>query len=120
MEGVIYRLWDALEPGETTLIEHDPTTSPALGLYHLLQWAKKRGYPVLIDDILDTLYLYRVHLKLAGLDTSLVDEARVIKEGGRLNVGRIMESIGIKEATVRRSNYERVFDPLLSGGGGDS
>ncbi|MBO8175070.1 MAG: DUF257 family protein [Thermococcus sp.] len=27
------------------------------GLYSLVQWAKSKGYPVVIDDILDTLYI---------------------------------------------------------------
>ena len=117
MEGVIRRIWDGLKFGETVLVEHGSTTNPALGFYHLLRWAKEKGYPVLIDDILDTLYLYRVHLKLAGLDTSLVEEARVIKEGGTLNVGQVVEQLGVKEPAIQNSNYERVFEPLLSGGG---
>lgn len=118
MEDIIRRIWEGLRFGETVLVEHDSTTTPALGLYHLVKWAKDMNYPVLIDDVLDTLYLYKVHLKLADFDTSLLNEVKVIKEGGTLNVGYVVERIGINEAAIRRSNYERIFEPLLSRGGG--
>ncbi len=120
MEEGIRRIWESFKFGETVLIEHDSTTSPALGLYHVVRWAREMDYSVLIDDVLDTLYMYKVHLELSDVDTSLFNEAKVIKEGGTLNVGRVIERIGINEATIRKSNYERVFEPLLSGGGADN
>ncbi|GAB6101485.1 hypothetical protein JCM16138_07080 [Thermococcus atlanticus] len=120
MEDIVRRIWESLRFGETVLIEHDSTTNPALGLYHLVRWAKDMKYSVLIDDVLDTLYLYKVHLKLAGFNTDILNEAEVIKEGGTLNVGYVVERIGINEAAIRRSNYERIFEPLLSRGGADN
>ncbi|WP_456395784.1 DUF257 family protein [Thermococcus sp.] len=113
MEELICKIWDSLKLGETVLVEHDSATSPVLGFYHLLKWARERNYPVLVDDVLDTLYLYVTHMKLAGFDTNILNGVRVIKEGGTLNVGRVVARIGINEASVRRSNYERVFGSLL-------
>ena len=55
---------------------------------------------------------------MSGVDATLFDEIKVIKEGGTLNVGHVIERIGVNEAAIRRSNYERVFEPLLSKGEG--
>ena len=113
MEEPFVRLWDSLKLGETVLVEYNSAISPVMGFYHLLKWARKRGYPVLVDDVLDTLYLYATHMKLAGFDTNLLNEVKVIKEGGTLNVGQVVARIGINEASIRRSNYESVFGSLL-------
>ncbi|AHF81111.1 DUF257 family protein [Thermococcus paralvinellae] len=112
MKGVIDRIWSSLKFGETVLIEHDPHTSPALGVYHLVKWAKEKGYNVLVDDILDTLYVYKAHLKLAGLDPDILSDVKVIKLGGRLNVGQVVGHLHIKEPIIRESEYRTLLDSL--------
>ncbi len=111
------RVWNSLKPGETVIIEHDSLTSPALGLYHAVKWAREKGYRVVVDDILDTLYLYRVHLKLAGFNVDVFDDVETIKEGGLQNVGKVVAHLQLKQYAIRQAEYKRVFDPLLSGGG---
>ncbi|NJF24641.1 DUF257 family protein [Thermococcus sp. Bubb.Bath] len=106
-----------LKLGETVLIEHDSLTSPARGVYHAVKWAGKRGYKVVVDDVLDTLYLYVTHLKLAGFDVSVFNNLSVIKEGGLQDVGEVVQRLRFKEYAIRKAEYERVFEPILSGGG---
>ncbi|NJE07665.1 hypothetical protein E3E31_03855 [Thermococcus sp. M39] len=50
---------------------------------------------------------------MAGLDTSILSDVRVIKEGGRLKVGKIVGHIGIKEAEIQRREYERIAKPIF-------
>ncbi|NJE12197.1 DUF257 family protein [Thermococcus sp. LS2] len=112
MKGDVGEIWNSLKFGETVLIEHDSHTSPALWVYYLIKWAKGKGYDVLVDDILDTLYVYRAHLKLAGLDTSILNDVKVIKLGGRLNVGQVVGHLHIKEPVIRESKYRALLDSL--------
>ncbi|WP_297499176.1 DUF257 family protein [Thermococcus sp.] len=110
-------LWDSLKPGETILIEHDSLTSPVLGLYYAVKWAKEKGYKVIVDDILDGLYLQVSHLKLAGYETSFVDELQIIKEGGTIRVGNVVAHLRLNQYAIRQTQYSRVYEPLISGGG---
>ncbi|WP_324736031.1 DUF257 family protein [Thermococcus sp. SY098] len=116
MRWMLGRIWDSLKFGETVLLEHSATTPTALGLCHLIKWAKGKGYDVLVDDILDTLYLYKMQMKLSGCGDELLDDVKVIKEGGRLEVGKVIERLPIKEPVIQEREYRRVFDPLLGGG----
>jgi len=115
MMDIIRRIWDSLKFGETVLLEHSATTSPAIGLCHLVKWAKEKGYRVLVDDILDTLYLYKMQMKLAGCDDSILDDVKVIKIGGKLEVGKVLERLSIKEPVIQEQEYRKVFSPLLGG-----
>jgi len=112
MRDTLHRIWDSLKWGETVLIEHDSVTTPALLFYFLINWARGKGHEILVDDVLDSFYLYKRHLKLAGLDTSILDNVTVVKIGGRLNVGQVIGRIGIKEPTVQDSEYKRIINSL--------
>ncbi|ADT83828.1 DUF257 family protein [Thermococcus barophilus] len=113
MKIMLGRIWDSLKFGETVLLEHSATTPTALGLCHLIKWAKGKEYDVLIDDILDSLYLYKMHMKLSGCGDEILDNVRVIKTGGRLEVGKVIERLSIKEPVIQEQEYRRVFGPLL-------
>ncbi|USS41678.1 DUF257 domain-containing protein [Thermococcus aggregans] len=112
MKDNSHRIWDSLKWGETVLIEYDSVTSPALLFYSLINWAREKGHEIVVDDILDSFYLYKRHLELAGLDTSILGNITVIKIGGRLSVGQVIGRIGIKEPTVQSSEYKKIVDSL--------
>ncbi|ALM74978.1 DUF257 family protein [Thermococcus barophilus] len=113
MKIMLGRIWDSIKFGETVLLEHSATTPTALGLCHLIKWAKGKEYDVLIDDILDSLYLYKMQMKLSGCGDEILDNVKVIKAGGRLEVGKVIERLSIKEPVIQEREYRRVFDPLL-------
>ncbi|NJE07666.1 hypothetical protein E3E31_03860 [Thermococcus sp. M39] len=64
MENVITfaGILNSIKPGETVLIEHTSNTAPYLALSLLVTWARENGYPVVVDDILDTYPLYFAHM----------------------------------------------------------
>ncbi len=107
---------DALKPGETVIIEYDSLTSPVACFHYIVKWAKERGHRIVIDDVLDTLYLYRAHLKLAGIDVRDIDDVEVIKEAGLLDVGKVVARLELKQYAIRKVEYERVYEPLLDRG----
>ncbi|USG99846.1 DUF257 domain-containing protein [Thermococcus argininiproducens] len=115
MEQIISKIWDSIKWGESVLIEHDSLTSPVAGFYHLLTWSKRKDYDILIDDVLDTLYLYKTHLELAGFDTSILNDIKVIKAGGRFEVGQVLDRIAINEPVIRESEYKKILDSVSIG-----
>lgn len=106
-------LWNSLKRGETVLIEHPSDSMSCKGFYSLIQWARNKDYPVVIDDILDTLYIYKINIELADLDSSLLNDALVIKEGGRLEVGNVIGHITLKESAIQWREYEQIARPLF-------
>ncbi len=103
-----------LVPGETVLIEHPSKVEPILLFYEIVTWAESKGYPVVIDDVLDTLYLYKRHLELAGKGNSLLDNAKVIKLGGRLNVGQVVGRVRVKDdPIIFEQEYIKAFESQL-------
>ncbi|HIP89871.1 MAG TPA: hypothetical protein EYH24_08255 [Thermococcus paralvinellae] len=68
-------------PGESVLIEYDSLVFPYKGFYHLLSWARENDHHLIIIDILDTLYLYKAQIALAGLDTSAILKSLRLVDG---------------------------------------
>ncbi|MBO8174170.1 MAG: DUF257 family protein [Thermococcus sp.] len=115
MKSLISKIWDSIKFGETVLIEYNSITISYLGVHHLIRWAKRKGYPVLVDDILDTFYMYKAQMGLVGIDTRIVDEVDVIKIGGRLRVGNVLARISVKEASVREQEYAKIWEKATKG-----
>lgn len=99
-------------PGETVVIEYDSKTSPVETFYFMLEHATKRGLEILVDDFVDTLYLYKMHMILSGLDTSTVSNALVIKIGGIQNVGRIVEKIPLSPGPPLKERYKKAYEKV--------
>lgn len=114
--SIVRNVWDGVKLGEIVLIKHSSTGVPYVGLCQLMSWAKGKGYQVIVDDVLDTLYLYKTQMKLAGLNTSILNDVKVIKLGGRLEVGQVVGHLHIKEPVIREQEYGQIFEPLLGGG----
>ena len=106
-------LWDLLKPGETILIEYSARSTPFIVFYSLIQWAKNNDFEILIDDILDTLYAYKVQLSLAGIDLDLFSDVLVIKESGRVEVGRIVGRMGLRDSAIYWSEYNKIMRPIF-------
>lgn len=106
-------LWNLLKPGETVLIEYSSRSTPFIVFYNLIQWAKNNDFEILIDDILDTLYVYKVQLGLAGIDLDLFNDVMVIKESGRVEVGMIVGRMGIRDSAIYWSEYNKIMEPIL-------
>ncbi|MBO8175694.1 MAG: DUF257 family protein [Thermococcus sp.] len=108
------RLWESIVPGESVLAEYDSLVLPYKGFHYLISWAKENNYHIVIIDVLDTLYLYKTQIALAGLDTTIIDNADVIKIGGRLNVGYILARLPANDVPKLLKDFERVYNPYLA------
>jgi len=113
--SIVRNVWDGVKLGEIVLIKHSSTGVPYVGLCQLMNWARGKGYQVIVDDVLDTLYLYKTQMKLAGLNTSILNDVKVIKLGGRLEVGQVVGHLHIKEPVIREQEYGQIFAPLSGG-----
>ncbi|RLF82956.1 hypothetical protein DRN41_08260, partial [Thermococci archaeon] len=110
MIEMLERILDTVKWGETVLVEHS-TYTPTSKLFHLiLNWAKERGYLILIDDILDTLNVYKQHMKIAGLETKVLDESKVIKIRGIQKTGNIVGYISRSDIPVLNKRYQEIFE----------
>ena len=108
-------LIESLKPGETVLIEHDSKTFPFYELHSALFHAMERGFKILIDDYLGTLYIYKVHLELSQMDTSIFDRASVIKIGGHRKLGSVVESISLRSGPIIKKEYEKAYKKTMKG-----
>lgn len=110
--STISTLLEDLKFGESILIEHSSTAPVHILFYELIKWAELNSYPVLIDDFLDSLYLYEKHIKLSGLLTKPIKAAMVIKLGGILEVGNVIGKVSVSESTILQKEYDSVFEKV--------
>lgn len=108
------KIWESIVPGESVLIEYDSLTLPYKGFYYLLTWARKKGYDVMIIDILDTLSLYKTQIGLAKLETEFFENLKVIKVGGRLNVGKVLARLPASDIPKLIKDFELTCTPYFS------
>ncbi|MBO8174891.1 MAG: DUF257 family protein [Thermococcus sp.] len=105
-----------IKPGEIVLIEHTPYSWHHLAFYVLATHLLKLGYPLIIDDLLDTLHLYKTYLNFAGLNTDFLNrsDVYVLKIGGHKEVGNVAATIRLTdEFYVHQENYRTAFDSIL-------
>lgn len=114
--NVLTPLLDKLKFGETVLIEHDSLTTPITLLAAIVSWAREKNYPVLIDDFLDTLYIYAQHMELGGIDSEILNNVLVIKLGGVKNVGNVVGRVPLKEPLIQEREYAQVANSLFEQG----
>ncbi|RLB76170.1 MAG: hypothetical protein DRH24_18335 [Deltaproteobacteria bacterium] len=110
------RLFDALTPGENVLVLYDSEHPPYLLFLALINYAIKKETPVIIDDIIDSLHIYRTNIKLLGLDVSPLDNIPVLKIGGSMNTGHVVARLSLDEdVDIYISRYSSVFGSLIGG-----
>ncbi|NJE25112.1 hypothetical protein E3E22_00400 [Thermococcus sp. MV5] len=108
--STISTLLENLKFGESILIEHSSTAPVHILFYELIKWAELNSYPILIDDFLDSLYLYKKHIKLSGLSNQPINNVVVIKLGGILEVGHVIGKVSVSESTILQKEYDYVFE----------
>lgn len=106
-------------PGETILVEYSPSTWPHIAFYFISKIALENGNYIIIDDILDTLYFYKIQLEMGGFNTDFLDDEKVsvIKIGGHRKIGNVVSSIEFaSDFYVHREMYRKSFSKVLEGG----
>lgn len=103
---------EKLKFGETVLVEYSSKAPIYLLFHELIKWSRENNYPVLVDDFLDTLHMYKSQMEIAGIDTSLLNDLNVIKIGGAINIGNVLGRVPITESTVLEREYDKIFEKL--------
>jgi hypothetical protein len=67
-----------------------------------------------VDDVLDTLYVYKTHMELADIDTGILEDVKVIKTGGRLEVGNVIKRFRVSDIMSLIQEFEANYEALLS------
>jgi len=101
-----------LKFGETVLVEYSSKAPVYLLFHELIKWSREKNYPILVDDFLDTLHMYKAQMEVAGIDTSLLNDLNVIKMGGNIKIGNILGKISITESAVLEREYDKIFNKL--------
>ncbi|NJE07150.1 hypothetical protein E3E31_01090 [Thermococcus sp. M39] len=97
MYNTLDEFLEKIKPGETILIEYCSLDHPELVFYSIIKWAKDKGFPILIHDILDTLHVFAEHLRLSGHDIGFIKDIAVIKSGGIMPIGKIIKKARITD-----------------------
>lgn len=94
----ITRIMDSLKMGETVLFIYEESLIPEFSFLFFVEYASRRGIPIIVDDILDSLYVVKQHLEFIGIDTSFFDDVTVVKVGGTNKVGNVYKHIPLEGA----------------------
>ncbi|WP_457750602.1 DUF257 family protein [Thermococcus sp.] len=109
MEGIL----DKFKGGESVLVEYNPLKRPELFFYEALSYFRAKNMPILIIDILDTLHIFKEHLKFTGIDLQL-DDVCVLKEGGKVRIGRILGDVPANnDFSYHAAKYSKTVRPFF-------
>ncbi|AIF68736.1 hypothetical protein PAP_01480 [Palaeococcus pacificus DY20341] len=104
----IFELIDKTHFGDMILIEYEPFYAAELVTMILLEYARKGGLSIIIDDNLDCLHIVKEHLRFLGIEEDFKD-AFVIKTGGKLNIGTVVGRVKIEsEPAIYIKRYEEI------------
>ncbi|WP_297436294.1 DUF257 family protein [Thermococcus sp.] len=102
-----------LDMGEDLIIEYCSENPTHLLFYSIVTGLKEIGRSFIIIDELDQLHIFKTHLRFSGLDTSIIDETKVVKFGGVLNTGNVIGRVELtEEPPVRKRRYEKTLQKL--------
>ncbi|MFA4646932.1 DUF257 family protein [Pyrococcus kukulkanii] len=93
--------------GETVLVEYSACSRPELLFYDIVTYSK---LPIVVDDLVDSLYEYYVRLKLAGINVGKLENIKVIKTGGSKNVGSVIGKLELGKYIMNVGEYAKVMD----------
>ncbi len=102
MEGSsdVLDVMGSVRPGEIVLMEYGRSETPALIFHQIVSWGIERGYTIVVNDVLNSLYIYKQHLKMFGINVDFMDDIYSIKWGGSLQVGKLLRRVSIGSPAV--------------------
>lgn len=111
---MLFDVIDKTPFGDLVLIEDETSYGSVLVAYALLRYARERGMKIMIDDILDSLFLVKKHLEFFGIREDF-SNAIVIKTGGKMDVGNVIRKIPLEpELVIYLSRYESLINEIFS------
>ncbi|WP_167912345.1 DUF257 family protein [Thermococcus sp. 21S7] len=121
LEKTVFEYAETVRPGELVLVEYTSEEPVYLLLYEVLKYARHNGIPYAIVDVLDGLHVMKAQFRFAGLDTSPIDDAPVIKIGGRLDTGSVLATIDERtELPILKRRFMEFLERVEETVGGES
>jgi hypothetical protein len=112
---VLLRIIDSIQPGESVLVKYRPSYVPEFLVLVIMEYGRRKGIPVVIDDNFDSLHVVQKHLRFWGIEEDFSD-ALVVKSGGRVKVGNVIASVEFSsEPLVYIKKYEETMEKFFSG-----
>ncbi|ASJ16763.1 hypothetical protein A3L04_06585 [Thermococcus chitonophagus] len=111
---ILEGLLDGVKYGEVVLIKYPPSYVPEFTILQIVEYAKSKGVPVIIDDNFDAFPIIVSHLEALGVsfDTNTV---YVVKTGGSINVGNVIAKIRYHpDPRVYLKEYRETMDKVFS------
>jgi len=113
---MLFDIIDAPPFGDLILIEDEISYDSVIATYIFVKYARERGIKIMIDDVLDSLFLVKKQLEFLGIQEDFSDVI-VIKTGGKMDVGRVIERIPLEtEPVIYLSRYESIANKVFSEG----
>jgi len=117
--GGFHDLASSIRPGDVILLQYGSMDTPALIFHQVARWGLENGYAVVVNDVLNSLYIYKQHLRLFGVDTAFMDEIYSIKWGGKLYVGNVVRTVNIGSPAVEvMGEYKSSIEDIMRRTGG--
>ncbi|EHR77928.1 hypothetical protein OCC_03077 [Thermococcus litoralis DSM 5473] len=113
---MLFDVVDRTPFGDLVLIEDETTYGLVMAMYAFVRYARERGIKIMIDDVLDTLFLIKKQLEFLGVQEDFSD-VLVIKTGGKMDVGKVVGRIPLEtEPVIYLSRYESTVKEVFSEG----
>ncbi|WP_258084027.1 DUF257 domain-containing protein [Thermococcus thermotolerans] len=93
LEDLVFDYADMIRPGELVLVEYTSREPVYLLFQVITEYARSRGVPVIVVDILDGFHVMKSQLTFTGIDTSSLNEIPVLKVGGKIDTGKVLSRV---------------------------
>lgn len=114
-DNFVSSLWESLKMGELVVVERTDSGDQYFGLYQLLTWGESKGFKIIVVDILDSFPLLKAKAKIADINTEIFDRMTVIKVGGTIKTGRVVEIIkDISEPVILVKKFKESYEKILT------
>ncbi|WP_167900940.1 DUF257 family protein [Thermococcus sp. LS1] len=106
----VLEAFKSIKPGELIVVEYTPLIPLHLAVSLPIRIGRERKIQVVINDIFDQFHVLLSHLATMGVDTSWAKDVPVVKFGGSLSTGKVINRISILKATpVWHMEYEKAL-----------
>ncbi|AIU69688.1 hypothetical protein TEU_04700 [Thermococcus eurythermalis] len=102
-------IFDYLLSGDVEVIENSAILGVEFALHMFMEYSKRRGVPLIVEDIFDTLPVYLTHLRFLGVNFEDLD-MKVIKVGGSQDAGNVVARVRFETDPLI---YQRKIDQKL-------
>ncbi|NJE12001.1 DUF257 family protein [Thermococcus sp. LS2] len=114
-EASIFDYAKTIQKGEILLVEYTSNEPIHLIFYIILKYLRQNNIPFVIVDAVDQLHVFKTHLELGGIDTSVIEEAQVIKFGGIVATGKVLSKLDLEaDIPIWRKHFMETLEKIDS------